>query len=106
MSESENSSEDEGQSIQFVPANLRKRSLIHNYFVFNQKSNTSVCKTCKAELAGKNSSNLINHIKKAIHLKDLYPKYLKDLTCKRPINAPFFKSCLLSSLFFAVSFFS
>jgi hypothetical protein len=29
------------------------------------------------------------------------------LTCnKRPIKAPFFKSCLLSSLFFAVSFFS
>ena len=86
MSESENSSEDEGQSIQFVPANLRKRSLIHNYFVFNQKSNTSVCKTCKAEVAGKNSSNLINHIKKAIHLKDLYRKYLKEgsdslLTC-------------------------
>jgi hypothetical protein len=78
MSESENSSEDEGQSIQFVPANLRKRSVIHNFFFFNQKSKTSVCKTCKAELAGKNSSNLINHIKKAIHLKDLYPKYLKE----------------------------
>jgi hypothetical protein len=87
MSESENSSEDEGQSIQFVPANLRKRSVIHNYFFFNQKSKTSVCKTCKAELAGKNSSNLINHIKKAIHLKDLYPKYLQDVSDNQEATA-------------------
>ncbi len=88
MSETNNSSEDEeGQSVQFVPANVRKRSLIHNYFLFNQKSNTSVCKTCKAELTGKNSTNIINHLKKSIHLKNLYAKYLKEVSDKEEATA-------------------
>jgi hypothetical protein len=64
-----------------LPAGVRKRRhAIHNYFTYNKKSKKSKCKTgdCGVELSGKNTTNLINHLKKPSHKKD-YAIYLQDV---------------------------
>ncbi len=68
----------------FYPAGVRKRHPIHNYFTYNKQSKKSKCKTgnCKVELSGKNSTNLINHMKKPSHRKD-YLIYLQDVSDKQ-----------------------
>ena len=61
-----------------------KKKTIHHFFTYNKQSNKSKCNTveCGVELSGKNTTNLINHLKKSIHKKD-YRKYLKDVSDKQ-----------------------
>lgn len=70
----------------FFTAGVRKgkRNPIHHYFTYNKQSNKSKCDTvlCGVELSGKNTTNLINHLKKSTHKKD-YLKYLKDVSDKK-----------------------
>lgn len=71
-------------AVLFYPAGVRKRHPIHNYFTYNKQSKKSKCKTgnCEVELSGKNSTNLINHLKKPSHRKD-YLLYLQDVSDKQ-----------------------
>jgi hypothetical protein len=73
-----NSSDSELEA--FIPASLHKRSPIHNYFTYKKETNKSVCKKCRAEINGKNSTNLTNHLKIPIHIKSEYEKYLEELS--------------------------
>ena len=66
----------------FIPASLHKRSPIHNYFTYKKETNKSVCKKCRAEINGKNSTNLTNHLKIPIHIKSECEKYLEELSAR------------------------
>jgi hypothetical protein len=54
----------------FLLSSLYKKSPIHNYFVYNKETNKSLCKNkkCEAEVQGKNSTNLVNHLKIPVQL--------------------------------------
>ncbi len=71
----------------FIPASLHKRSPIHNYFTYKKETNKSVCKKCKAEINGKNSTNLTNHLKIPIHIKSEYEKYMEELSDYKEASA-------------------
>lgn len=78
-------SEDSGEweaGVPFIPTGLYKRSQIHNFFVCNKDTNKSVWKNkkCKAEIQGKNSTNLANHLKISVHINDEYQEYLKEFS--------------------------
>lgn len=75
--------------VPFIPASLHKRSPIHNYFMYNKQTHKSVCKNkkCKAEIQGKNSTNLVNHLKIPLHFKAEYEKYLEELSDYKEASA-------------------
>jgi hypothetical protein len=77
------------EDVPFIPASLHKRSPIHNYFTYKKETNNSVCKNkkCRAEINGKNSANLVNHLKIPIHIKSEYEKYLEELSDYKEASA-------------------
>ncbi len=89
----------------FIHASLHKRSPIHNYFTYKKETNKSVCKKCRAEINGKNSTNLTNHLKIPLHIKSEYEKYLEELSDYKELFFHFLCQLPSQSRVFLLSFF-
>lgn len=72
------SSLDPDDTIQNNNGSKNKRSLVHEYFIYDGKNDVSNCKTCTASIKGRNTTNLENHLKIRKHIKKEYLQFLKD----------------------------